>query len=288
MKGIILAGGNGTRLYPITQIISKQLLPIYDKPMIYFPLSTLMLAGIKEILIISTPKDISSFKNFLGDGRQWGISLEYSIQPNPGGLAQAFLIGEAFIQKKPCCLILGDNIFFGQNLQKSLENATKKINGATIFAYKVDKPERYGVVEFDLNKKPISIEEKPTHPKSCYAVTGFYLYDSDVVKIAKSIKPSARGELEITDINNVYLKKKKLEVEIFGRGMTWLDTGTHDSLLEASQFVKTVEKRQGLKIASIEEIAWRQKWISDSELEKIILSLKNKEYKKYLSQLLNE
>jgi glucose-1-phosphate thymidylyltransferase len=287
MKGIILAGGHGTRLHPITEIISKQLLPIYDKPMVYYPLSTLMLAGIREILVISTPKDISSFERFLGDGKQWGISLKYLSQPNPGGLAQAFLIGEKFIQKKPCCLILGDNLFFGHNLQKSLENSTNQKNGATIFAYKVNEPERYGVVEFDLCKKPISIEEKPIQPKSCYAITGLYFYDSNVVEIAKSIKASARGELEITDINKIYLARNMLKVEIFGRGTAWLDTGTHDSLLDASQFVRTIEKRQGLKIASIEEIAWRQKWITDLELEKIAKSQKNIEYSKYLLQLLD-
>jgi glucose-1-phosphate thymidylyltransferase len=287
MKGIILAGGHGTRLHPITEIISKQLLPIYDKPMVYYPLSTLMLAGIREILVISTPKDISSFERFLGNGKQWGISLKYLSQPNPGGLAQAFLIGEKFIQKKPCCLILGDNLFFGHNLQKSLENSTNQKSGATIFAYKVNEPERYGVVEFDLCKKPISIEEKPIQPKSRYAITGLYFYDSNVVEIAKSIKASARGELEITDINKIYLARNMLKVEIFGRGTAWLDTGTHDSLLDASQFVRTIEKRQGLKIASIEEIAWRQKWITDLELEKIAKSQKNIEYSKYLLQLLD-
>ena len=286
MKGIILAGGYGTRLHPITEIISKQLLPIYDKPMVYYPLSTLMLAGIREILVISTPKDISSFERLLGDGKQWGISLKYLSQPNPGGLAQAFLIGEKFIQKKPCCLILGDNLFFGHNLQKSLENSKNQTNGATIFAYKVNEPERYGVIEFDLCKKPISIEEKPIQPKSPYAITGLYFYDSNVVEIAKSIKASARGELEITDINKIYLARNMLKVEIFGRGMAWLDTGTHDSLLDASQFVRTIEKRQGLKIASIEEIAWRQKWITDLELEKIAKSQKNIEYSKYLLWLL--
>lgn len=287
MKGIILAGGYGTRLHPITEIISKQLLPVYDKPMVYYPLSTLMLAGIREILIISTPKDISSFERFLGDGKQWGISLKYLSQPNAGGLAQAFLIGEEFIQKKPCCLILGDNLFFGHSLQKSLENSTHQINGATIFAYKVNEPERYGVVEFDLYKKPISIEEKPIQPKSRYAVTGLYFYDSNVVEIAKSIKASARGELEITDINKIYLARNMLKVEIFGRGIAWLDTGTHDSLLDASQFVRTIEKRQGLKIASIEEVAWRQKWVTDLQLEKIAKSQKNIEYSKYLLQLLD-
>jgi glucose-1-phosphate thymidylyltransferase len=246
-----------------------------------------MLAGIREILLISTPKDIQSFERFLGDGKQWGISIKYLSQPNPGGIAQAFLIGEEFIQRKPCCLILGDNLFFGHNLQKYLENSTNQINGATIFAYKVNEPERYGVVEFDLCKKPISIEEKPIQPKSSYAITGLYFYDSNVVEIAKSIKASARGELEITDINKIYLERNILKVEIFGRGMAWLDTGTHDSLLDASQFVRTIEKRQGLKIASIEEIAWRQKWITDLEFEKIAKSQKNIEYSEYLLQLLD-
>ena len=287
MKGIILAGGYGKRLQPITKIISKHLLPIYNKPMIYYSLSTLMLAGIKEILLISTPKDIFNYENLLGDGSLWGISLKYSIQSNPGGIGEAFLIGEKFIKKNPCCLILGDNFFFGQNLQKSLKSAVKKINGAFVFAYQVSNPERYGVIEFGFNNKPISIDEKPKFPKSRYAITGLYFYESNIVEIAKSIKPSARGEIEITDINKVYLKKNKLDAQILGRGVTWLDTGTFDSLLEASQFVKTVENRQGLKIASIEEIAWRQKWINNSQLKKIALSIKDAEYSSYLLKILN-
>lgn len=287
MKGIILAGGSGTRLYPSTMVISKQLLPIFDKPMIYYPLSTLMLAGIKDILIICTYEDISRFEKLLGDGSNLGISLRYTVQKKPEGIAQAFIIGKDFINDQPCCLILGDNLFFGHNIHKFLQQATKKIKGATIFAYLVNNPKNYGIVSFDDIGKAISIEEKPLKPKSRYAVTGLYFYDSKVVEIANSLKPSLRGELEITDINQYYLNKKELDVEILGRGFTWLDAGTHESMIEASQFVYTIEKRQGLKIGSPEEIAWRWKWISNSQLEEIAKSLKNNEYGKYLLNLLN-
>ena len=287
MKGIILAGGSGTRLYPSTMVISKQLLPIFDKPMIYYPLSTLMLAGIKDILIICTYEDISRFEKLLGDGSNLGISLRYTVQKKPEGIAQAFIIGKDFINDQPCCLILGDNLFFGHNIHKFLQQATKKIKGATIFAYLVNNPKNYGIVSFDDIGKAISVEEKPLKPKSRYAVTGLYFYDSKVVEIAKSLKPSLRGELEITDINQYYLNKKELDVEILGRGFTWLDAGTHESMIEASQFVYTIEKRQGLKIGSPEEIAWRWKWISNSQLEEIAKSLKNNEYGKYLLNLLN-
>jgi glucose-1-phosphate thymidylyltransferase len=287
MKGIILAGGSGTRLYPSTMVISKQLLPIFDKPMIYYPLSTLMLAGIKDILIICTYEDISRFEKLLGDGSNLGISLRYTVQKKPEGIAQAFIIGKDFINDQPCCLILGDNLFFGHNIHKFLQQATKKIKGATIFAYLVNNPKNYGIVSFDDIGNAISIEEKPLKPNSRYAVTGLYFYDSKVVEIAKSLKPSLRGELEITDINQYYLNKKELNVEILGRGFTWLDAGTHESMIEASQFVYTIEKRQGLKIGSPEEIAWRWKWISNSQLEEIANSLKNNEYGKYLLNLLN-
>jgi glucose-1-phosphate thymidylyltransferase len=286
-KGIVLAGGSGTRLFPATQVTSKQLLPIYDKPMIYYPFSILMLSGIREVLIISTPSDTPRFLELLGDGSQWGMNIQYAVQPSPDGLAQAFIIGETFLDGAPSVLILGDNIFYGHDLVKQLAQADARETGSTVFAYKVHDPERYGVVEFDKDFKALSIEEKPIAPKSHYAVTGLYFYDQDVCQLAKQVKPSKRGELEITDLNNLYLREKRLHVEIMGRGHTWLDTGTHDSLLEASQFVATLQKRQGLMISCPEEIAFNQGWIDADALAKLAAPLAKGSYGKYLLRVLD-
>ncbi|MGC8701888.1 MAG: glucose-1-phosphate thymidylyltransferase RfbA [Thiomonas sp.] len=287
-KGLILAGGSGTRLYPVTQAVSKQLLPVYDKPMIYYPLSTLMLAGIREALIISTPQDTPRFAQLLGDGSQWGLRLQYAVQPSPDGLAQAFLIGRDFIAGSPSALVLGDNLFWGHDLQPSLKAASAQTTGATVYAYHVHDPERYGVVEFDASGRAISIEEKPAQPRSSYAVTGLYFYDAQVCDIAAQLKPSPRGELEITDVNRVYLQQGSLQVQTLGRGYVWLDTGTHDSLLDAGQFIATIEKRQGLKVACPEEIAWRAGWIDAAQLQRLAAPMQKNGYGQYLLKLLQE
>ncbi len=288
MKGIILAGGSGTRLHPVTQAVSKQLLPVYDKPMIYYPLSALMLAGIRDILVISTPDDTPRFEQLLGDGSQWGLALQYRVQPSPDGLAQAFLIGKDFLAGQGCCLVLGDNIFYGHDFARTLRSAAQQTSGATVFAYQVQDPERYGVVEFDANRKAISLEEKPLKPKSRYAVTGIYFYDAQVVSIAEQLKPSPRGELEITDLNRWYLERGQLRTELLGRGIAWLDTGTHDSLLEASNFIHTLEHRQGLKVACPEEIAFRLGYIGAAQLRALAAKIAKSSYGKYLLRILEE
>jgi len=287
-KGIILAGGSGTRLYPVTQAVSKQLMPVYDKPMVYYPLTTLMLAGIRDILLISTPRDTPRFMELLGDGSQWGLNLEYRVQPSPDGLAQAFILGKSFVGNKPSALVLGDNIFYGHELVEQLQSANDRTTGATVFAYHVNEPERYGVVEFDKDYKALSIEEKPSKPRSSFAVTGLYFYDNQVCDFAASLEPSVRGELEITDVNRAYLNKNALHVEIMGRGFAWLDTGTHDSLLDAAGFIATLQKRQGLMVACPEEIAYRHGWISAETVQKVATQLSKNSYGQYLHKVLNE